>query len=945
MILGGEGDDTLTGGNGNDSLNGGAGNDTYVFAENFGYDTIAALQGNDTFIFQWDFDLLNDAQYQRDGDNLLISINGSSLSITNAFADPINFTLTNLVTNQVVHSSGLLGDRVIVGTDGDDELRGYFGNDTLYGLEGNDYLQGRNGNDTLDGGIGEDLLEGGHGNDQIYAGDDDDIIYGGTGADVIWGGNGNDILVGYYEGYYTDENLESVGYGNDEAFGDSDEIHGGADDDALYSWLRELSPEDQWSALEWVTGLVARHLYGDEGNDTLYGMPTDYLYGGAGDDTLSAAAYEDWYMHFYLLHSDSQWATEEIAAIESGAYLDGGVGNDHLAGSVGNDTLDGGSGDDELDGGAGADTLIFNEGDGEDVIIHSDASDVIQINADPNNVYVVRDINDWLIKYKNSNDSIRIVGTIGVNTIQFTDGSNQMWELDDTVLPVDDTGYTIAVNVSASSGTQDAFFLDPAVLLENDVLGEEGSWAIVDGDGDGFVDGAQARFYNANNEDITDDVNNNSPYGFGFYIGEFFGGNTIILFPQAAGGRAEITYFIQKEGAGPVYAAKLLVSFDGDAVLNGSDTDDYLDGMDATVLTMDGGLGNDTIYGSSGIDTVLHRSGDGNDLLHMGHLGADAGMDTLVLFGNGSTTASNVRFGQDGLNLLIHLHGETITVDGYFHESSGWLYNYNGTVGSIQLFQNQAAYNAWKADPVNNSGNLIQEWTPDGVNGTIAIRSSERDMRGTDGHDVITSYTASGLSSSAIHNTVDGGAGHDTITTLDGADVLIGGTGNDTLRGGDGSDTYQFAAGDGQDVIHNYDELANTGIDLYGNVLQDEDVLTITGITDYRDIWLHQSGDDLIVDILGSSDQVTVKDWFVDNDSIGKDETELDAIRISNGTTTWELNNDQASISTLNDNFDRLLQAMATFETNNSGVPASAPTTLDDGNSGNAYTSWVVVTA
>jgi len=40
-----------------------------------------------------------------------------------------------------------------------------------------------------------------------------------------------------------------------------------------------------------------------------------------------------------------------------------------------------------------------------------------------------------------------------------------------------------------------------------------------------------------------------------------------------------------------------------------------------------------------------------------------------------------------------------------------------------------------------------------------------------------------------------------------------------------------------------------------------------------------------------------------------------------------------------------LIQAMATFEANNSGVPTTAPTTLDDGQGGNAYTSWVAVTS
>ena len=91
---------------------------------------------------------------------------------------------------------------------------------------------------------------------------------------------------------------------------------------------------------------------------------------------------------------------------------------------------------------------------------------------------------------------------------------------------------------------------------------------------------------------------------------------------------------------------------------------------------------------------------------------------------------------------------------------------------------------------------------------------------------------------------IDGGAGNDK---------LRGGQGNDYLIGGDGSDTYYFAAGDGQDSINN---LSNTP--------GDNDVLSIEGITRDR-LWMSRQGDNLVIDVQGSEDSITVQDWYANS--------------------------------------------------------------------------------
>ena len=54
---------------------------------------------------------------------------------------------------------------------------------------------------------------------------------------------------------------------------------------------------------------------------------------------------------------------------------------------------------------------------------------------------------------------------------------------------------------------------------------------------------------------------------------------------------------------------------------------------------------------------------------------------------------------------------------------------------------------------------------------------------------------------------IRGEAGNDTLLGGDGDDSLWGGAGNDTLTGGDGEDSFIYQAGDGNDVITDYESV------------------------------------------------------------------------------------------------------------------------------------------
>ncbi|NWA05372.1 hypothetical protein HX782_29400 [Pseudomonas gingeri] len=94
-------------------------------------------------------------------------------------------------------------------------------------------------------------------------------------------------------------------------------------------------------------------------------------------------------------------------------------------------------------------------------------------------------------------------------------------------------------------------------------------------------------------------------------------------------------------------------------------------------------------------------------------------------------------------------------------------------------------------------------------------------------------------------------AGNDTLTGSSTNDRLQGGKGNDLLQGGDGADIYVFAAGDGQDTINNFSATPD-----------DTDVLSIEGIS-ATNLWLSRDGNNLVIDVTGSDDRVTVKDWYL----------------------------------------------------------------------------------
>jgi Ca2+-binding RTX toxin-like protein len=226
--------------------------------------------------------------------------------------------------------------------------------------------------------------------------------------------------------------------------------------------------------------------------------------------------------------------------------------------------------------------------------------------------------------------------------------------------------------------------------------------------------------------------------------------NTITLGVGIAAGRAVVT-LNGKATPHRIDEITAIEVFGGD----GSDSID-LRGVNPYVLwnlesvTIDGGDGDDVIYGTMGGDRII--GGDGSNIM-FGGLGNDAYAITDEYFS--ALGRTELISDQDGVDTL---------------DFSGWVSNQYGV--EIDL-----------AKPLNQTQYLDH----DDKLGLYFMSGQIENVLGTSQADLILGNDAP--------NILDGASAGDTINGLDGDDVLIGGDGNDTLDGGDGEDDIRSGSG------------------------------------------------------------------------------------------------------------------------------------------------------
>ena len=232
--------------------------------------------------------------------------------------------------------------------------------------------------------------------------------------------------------------------------------------------------------------------------------------------------------------------------------------------------------------------------------------------------------------------------------------------------------------------------------------------------------------------------------------------------------------------------------------LGGPDSLTSVDGVGArTLLSVDGGTGDDVIKGSDGPDLIA--GGEGNDTLDGG-----AGDDRII--GDRGSDAMN---GDAGDDTLVWNNGDGSDV-------------MNGDDGSDEVEVNGAPA-AGDTFTVRAHQDRIDFERANLVPFSLDIGTSETmNARGLGGDDAITVGDVG-----SFQVTADGGSGNDALTGGSGSETFLGGSGNDTINPGGGLDVV--SAGDGDDTVNVRDNTADVARGGDGNdaVLADSSNLDV----------------------------------------------------------------------------------------------------------------------
>ena len=271
--------------------------------------------------------------------------------------------------------------------------------------------------------------------------------------------------------------------------------------------------------------------------------------------------------------------------------------------------------------------------------------------------------------------------------------------------------------------------------------------------------------------------------------------------------------------------------------------------------TLIAGSGRGMFYGGAGDDTFVVHTGSGQVTV----VSTGGGYDTLRCADVASTAVTSV--GRNGSDLVMQYgSGDTVTVTNYFLQTA----TVNG----------QAVY-----------GYTVPISFADGVTWSLAEVAQRQQL--ADGYQSITGVQG-------VSNTIQAGVGSQTIYAGNAGDTLIAGSGSDKLYGGAGNDTFVIHAGAGQTtILDSHNPATGTDTLLFSNL-------------DQTNLWFSHVGNDLQIDVLGSSERVTVTNWYASGS--GGTSNQVDRVQTADGLgmTCFDVN--------------QLVQAMASFDPPASGV-------------------------
>jgi VCBS repeat-containing protein len=895
LLEGGAGDDTLVGGAGDDLLAGGDGADTYVFGPGSGADEVTE-SGRDTRL------VINGVSgsdlYYRDG-AIHLGTDGDRIRID---LDEVAEVTVGGVSYKGAEVQALMNTLISDSGDldlGDGKERGRLlgtGDWRLGGNELANLLHGNEGHNTLEGGAGNDTLLGGGGDDAVYGGEGGDVLIAQAGNDLLEGGEGDDTYV-----------LES---GNalirDDAGANvlkiaDEDIDFGADAGSGISglWMNLADYPDADGFANSPNGLVA------DAAGQLWGEYAELSTGSAGalvQGGLDANFTEvedshgnrlDWAQ---LMQQARSWRYYSVHA-EINRRWYGSDWGDWLESGESGYTFVGGQGSDDINASGGGNVFLFAKGDGDDVIRVVDTGEGVSGNTLRFGPGIAKDdikltIDGGLvIRFGgDTGDSIRIDGFSqddayaqqAVDRFQFVDGTvmtyaelvQRGFELDGNEWGGDErlTGTNAVDRIAGHAG-------------DDTLAGGAGGDIYVYAAGDG-ADWVREAASNANDTDVlrlvgltpADVIVGKGRHDVWLVLQAAEGGtDSILLEGQLRGDGRGIERIEFADGT--VWTAQELVDhalpgMTAPVRVDGTDAADEVSGLDNNDTVsgrfgddiIEGGYGDDVLYGAYDYDAWWDGGGGGwfgaasiggiggiggdggftdNDTIHGGEgddfidggfradrdtLYGDSGDDTYVFrYGSGADTIiesadignadsvwfagmgrSDVRFARTEQDLLVRLNGsdDTLTIKDFFVRDDA----------RVERFEFE--YD----DPMS---------LDDVLAGLLDGTEQDDQLFGYDGDDRLA-----------------GNDGNDTLLGLGGNDTLAGGAGNDVLDGGAGSDSYEFNLGDGDDVIADSGDAADTDQVVLGSDVLPEDVIVT------------RNDDGLVLYFRSSGEQISLPGWF-----------------------------------------------------------------------------------